>query len=291
MKKEERIMKKESNESSRYIRWFNETGKEDVAAVGGKGANLGEMYNLGIPVPPGFCITTSAYSYFLEESELADQIYRMLGRLNVESTKELEEAAVKIQQMIVHAEMPSDLQEEILENYEALNLDIDTLEKASAQALSILKRGYEPVFVAVRSSATAEDTGAASFAGQQESFLNVKGRTEIIEAVKKCWASLFTARSIYYRIKKGFKHEDILISVIIQVMVNADKSGVIFSHNPVGEDDNIIIESVYGLGEGIVSGRISPDHYALSRNLEILEKKIGEKKIAISRNSGLIFQV
>lgn len=278
-------MKKESGVGDRYTKWFSDLGKEDTAVVGGKGANLGEMYNLGIPVPPGFCITTEGYQYFLEETGLKDEIYKILGRLNVEDTAELEERAKEIQQIIIKSDMPDDLQEEILDNYEALNIDEKTLENASSTALAILKKGYEPIFVAVRSSATAEDTAAASFAGQQETFLNIKGRLRVIEAVKRCFASLFTARSIYYRVKKKFEHEKILISVVIQAMINSDKSGVMFSKDPMSGSENIVIEAVYGLGEGIVSGRISPDNYVVSRKLELLSKNMPEKKIAITRNS------
>ena len=287
MKKETRgieIIDDEAEEAeSKYVKWFSELSKKDVA--GGKGANLGEMYRIGMPVPQGFVISADAYIYFLEETELKDEIYKILAKLNIDDTAELESTARKIREMIEKAEMPSDMQEEILENYKTLGIDEDAFENAVGDALAILKKSYEPVFVAVRSSATAEDTKTASFAGQNETFLNVKGNTILIEAVKKCWASLFTARSIYYRIKKGFKHEDVLIAVIIQIMINADKSGVIFSRDPVKQDENIIIEAVFGLGEGIVSGKIQPDNYVVSRELKILNKNIVDKKIAIVRNS------
>jgi len=275
----------EKEGQDKHIRWFSELSKDDVKTVGGKGANLGEMTSLKLPVPPGFCILTSGYLHFLRDTDLETEIYNILNKIDIENTKELEQTSVKINKMITSAEMPKDLEEEITDNYEALNLDVETLGKATGQALSILKKAYEPIFVAVRSSATAEDSSEASFAGQQESFLNIKGKTEVIEAVKKCWASLFTARSIYYRIKKGFKHEQVLISVVIMKMINSEKSGVIFTKNPVGDDENIVIEAVYGLGEGIVSGRISPDHYEVSKDYELIEKRIGNKKIAMTRNS------
>ena len=272
-------------EENRYVKWLSELSKKDVKLVGGKGANLAEMFNMKMPVPPAFVIAAESYLYFLEETELKDKIYSKLGKLDVDNTQELEEVAKEIREMIEKAEIPEDMQDEILESYEALNVDKDILERASSDALAILKKGYEPVFVAVRSSATAEDTEAASFAGQQETFLNVKGKTDLIEAIKKCFASLFTARSIYYRIKKGFKHEAVLIAVVVQIMINSDKSGVIFSRDPVEMTDNVIIEAVFGLGEGIVSGRIQPDHYIVSRELKILDKSIVDKKIALFRNS------
>lgn len=278
-------MEKEARDTEHFVRWFSEIGKKDVNEVGGKGGNLGEMTQIGMPVPPGFCITTKGYEYFLQYSELDTKIYEILNKLDLENTQELEEASEKIKKMIVREPMPKDLEREITDNYDALSIDDDMFEKASTSALSILKKAHEPVFVAVRSSATAEDSLGASFAGANETFLNVKGKTNIIEAVKKCFASLFTARSIYYRVKKGFKHEQVLLCVVIQKMVNSEKSGVIFSKNPIDENDRVVIESVFGLGEGIVSGRVSPDHYEVSRDLKIVDKRIENKKIAITRNS------
>jgi len=269
----------------KYIRWFSELGKGDVKQVGGKAANLGEMYNLNLPVPPGFAITADAYKYFLAKTNLASKIYGMLNKLEVESTAELEQAAREIQEMIVNSEMPEDMENEILEAYETLSAGETDLAIAGEIAKEILKKGYEPVFVAVRSSATAEDSARASFAGQQETFINIKGKMNLVEAIKKCFASLFTARSIYYRVKQGFRHEEVFIAVAVQIMVNADKSGVIFSKDPIQMDDNIVIESVFGLGEGIVSGTIKPDHYVISRELKILRKELAGKKIALVRDS------
>lgn len=276
-------MEKEGKE--KYIKWFGELTKKDTNLVGGKGANLGEMYNIGLPIPPGFCITTKGYSHFLQDTDIEQSIYKILERIDIENTQELEEASQGIKELIEKSEIPKDLQEEIADNYDALSMDEGMFEKATSAALSILKKGHEPVFVAVRSSATAEDSGDASFAGQQETFVNMKGRQQVLAAVKKCWASLFGARSIYYRVKKKFKHEQVLISVVIQKMINSDKSGVIFSQNPVDNNDNIVVEAVFGLGEGIVSGQINPDHYETSRDMKLVEKRIEKKKIAITRDS------
>ncbi len=282
--KEERIKEVEIKVEDKYIRWFSEIGKEDVKEVGGKAANLGEMINIGMPVPPGFVITAETYSYFLDYSKLREKIYELLRQVDVEDTTELEDVAGKIREMIEKAEMPEDLENEISEAYKILSVDKESMKKASEIASSILKMS-EPRFVAVRSSATAEDTEKASFAGQQESFLNIKGIEELIEAVKKCFASLFTARSIYYRVKKGFKHEDVLNAVVVQVMIDADKSGVIFSRDPVTKKQEVVIEAVFGLGEGIVSGKIKPDYYIVSWEREIIKKEIANKKIAIVRDS------
>jgi pyruvate,water dikinase len=275
----------EKEDKNNFIKWFSEISKKDTTIVGGKGANLGEMYNSKFPVPPGFVVTAEAYEYFLRETGLKEEIYNLLENLDVNETKELEETSIKIKKMIEEAKFPESLEEEIIESYDVLSTS-DSMPLAQNEvAISILKMSKENAFVAVRSSATSEDTAAASFAGQNETFLNIKGKYETVEAVKKCFASLFTARSIYYRIKKGFKHKDVLIAVVVQKMINSDKSGVIFSRNPTTNENNVIIESVYGLGEGIVSGKISPDKHIVTRKLEIIDEIISEKKIALTRNS------
>ena len=279
----EEVEKGKQKEENNYVRWFSELSKDDVELVGGKGANLSEMTKIGIPVPPGFVITSKAYSYFLEKTGLDKKIYEKLKELKEEETDKLTEISKEIREMIEKEELPSDLQELILEDYENLNVPIG--KEVSGQALEILKKTREDVFVAIRSSATAEDSSTASFAGQQDTFLNIKGKTNLIEHIKKCFSSLFTPRSIYYRIKKGFEHEKVLNAVVVQKMVQSDKSGVMFTINPVNQEDELVIEAVFGLGEGIVSGRISPDNYVVSKDLEIKDKKIVNKKIAIVRNS------
>ena len=255
--------------------WLNEISKEDIAIAGGKGANLAEMYNAGFPVPPAFIVTAYAYEKFLEYNELKDKIKEMLSNFDYENTAELEERAKKVRELILNASIPDDLQQEIIEAYEVLSSNESNLLSS------------EPCFVAVRSSATAEDLKTASFAGQQETFLNVKGNTTLLEAIKKCWASLFTARATYYRHKKGFSHEKTLIAVIVQKMINSEKSGVMFTINPINNDKSkIVIEAVFGLGEGIVSGAIEPDYYLVDKeSLALIEKKIGLKKIEFTRDA------
>ncbi|MDP3758223.1 MAG: PEP/pyruvate-binding domain-containing protein, partial [Candidatus Daviesbacteria bacterium] len=164
-------------------------------------------------------------------------------------------------------------------------LSVTDYDIEESEALEILEAISEPVFVAVRSSATTEDLAEASFAGQQDTYLNIKGNEELIDKVKKCFASLFTSRATYYRIKKGFKHEQASLAVVVQKMINSDKSGVMFSKDPNYKSDNVVMEAVFGLGEGIVSGRITPDKYEVSNKLEILDKKTSDKKIAMTRNS------
>jgi pyruvate, water dikinase len=269
--------------SGKYIKWLYELNKSSGQLVGGKGANLAEMFNNKFPVPPAFVITTDAYKYFVKE--IREQIDEILESIDVNKTEQLTERAKKIRELIISHKLPEDLKEEILEAYEDLGVDKKTLEVAKTDALNILQHGRDPVFVAVRSSATTEDLDDSSFAGQQETYLDIKGKENLLEKVKKVFASLFTARAIYYRKKRGFSKEKFALAVIVQKMIDSDKSGVIFSKNPVKQNDNIIIESVYGLGEGIVSGKIKPDSYEVSRDLEILEKKVADKKIALTRNS------
>jgi pyruvate,water dikinase len=268
-----------------FVKWLPELSKEDVPIAGGKGANLAEMYNNKFPVPPAFVITAQAYEYFLEASDLKQEIKRILENVDIEDTEDLEERAKKIRALIVNADFPEDLREEILESYDHLSFDKESLKNATSAVASFLKTAQEYAFVAVRSSATIEDSKKASFAGQQESYLGVRGKSSLIEHVKKCWASLFTGRSVYYRIKKKFPIEKALIAVIVQKMINSDKSGVIFTRNPITQDESVVIEAVFGLGEGIVSGKINPDHYVVSRELKIIENKVANKKIALIRNS------
>jgi len=268
-----------------FVKWFSELNKSSGKYAGGKGANLAEIYNLKIPVPPGFVVTAQAYDYFIEKAGLKEKIIQLLENLDYENTAKLDEITKEIRNLIENADFPEEMQEEIIESYN--NLDVQEEDfKQSDSVVDILKTSREPLFVAVRSSATAEDLADASFAGQQDSFVNIKGNTELIQTIKKCFASLYTSRATYYRQKKKFKHEEVSLAVIVQKMVDSIKSGVVFSKDPSYKNENIIIEAVWGLGEGIVSGAITPDKYVVSRDLEILNKKISNKKIAITRNAG-----
>jgi len=272
-------------ERKSLVKWFSELSHKDIAVAGGKGASLAEMYNNKFPVPPGFIITAEAYKYFIEKSGLDENIMTILKETDVDNTAMLDSNAKKIRELVSNAEMPSDLKNEIIDAYDVLDVDKKKFAGASGGALDILKTSHEPPFVAVRSSATTEDLVDASFAGQQETFLNIKGNEQLIESVKKTFASLFTARAIFYRQKKGFAHEQSYLAVVIQKMIDAEKSGVMFSKNPLKEDESILIEAVWGLGEGIVSGKISPDYYVINNKFEIVERKVSEKKIALVRNS------
>ena len=278
-------MKKESE----FILWFSDINMDSLPKVGGKAASLGEMFNMKLPIPNGFCITSEAYSYFLDETNIKSKIAKLLKDIDVESTNALEETANKIQEMIVKQEIPSKIKNSILESYELMNVSPDLMNQNNS-ALSFIKAGRDLPYVAVRSSATAEDLPNASFAGQQATFLNVKGNKNLIEAVKQCWASLFTARAIYYRTKNNFDHMKVYLCVIIHKMINGDVSGVMFTANPTNNDESeIMIEASYGVGETIVSGSVNPDNYMVDKSsLEIKSIKVHKKDFMITRddNSG-----
>lgn len=272
------VMKKEVKLDSGFIKWFSELRNKDVSIAGGKGASLAEMYAHGFPVPPGFVVTAQAYTYFITQANLQGMIQGILERLQIEDTGALNNASKKIRALIEAAQLPPELEQELVEAYDILSVD-----KHDGNARELLGRKNEGSYVAVRSSATTEDLADASFAGQQDSFLGVKGHAILIKKVKECFSSLFTARAIYYRVKKGFTRADSQLAVVVQRMINSEKSGVMFSRNPLVNDDSVIIEAVFGLGEGIVSGRILPDHYVVNRDEEVVEMKVADKKIALVR--------
>lgn len=253
------------------IRFFKDIDKNDTPLVGGKGANLGEMTKAGFPVPNGFAITINAYDQFLAENDIAKKIYDILDITDVNDPAQLNNSSVKIQKMIVNGKIPDSVADEIIRSYKKLS--------------GFMKKAL----VAVRSSATAEDVGATSFAGQQASFLNVFGEANLLVKVKECWASLFTPRSIFYRVENKIKHEDVKISVIIMKMVQSEVSGVMFSIDPVKNDkERILIEAVWGLGEMIVQGSVVPDNYVVQKGtFDILSKEISDQSIELIKEKGL----
>jgi pyruvate,water dikinase len=258
--------------TEKYILWFDEIGVQDIPLVGGKNANLGELLKAKIRVPPGFAITAYAYKQFITKSGIAEKIYKTITDTvkDVSDPKEYEVASKKIRALIETTKMPKDLEKEILSAYKEL----------------CAKTKIANVFVAVRSSATAEDLPDASFAGQQETFLNTRGERELITNTIKCFSSLFTPRAIFYRTEKGFKHENVLLSVGVQKMVNSKSAGVLFTINPVtGQRDQIIIEGNWGLGESVVSGAVTPDHYEIDKNtLGITARGITKKTVEYIRD-------
>lgn len=242
---------------SHYIAWFPEIHKEDVHLVGGKGANLGEMANAGFPVPNGFVVTSAAYYDFIRENNLKQKIKHLILSTNFNNPKSLEQTSVNIKKLILQTSMTDSLVNEIVASYEKLGNLID-------EAL-----------VAVRSSATAEDLKSASFAGQQETFLNVKGDAILIEKIKEGWASLFNGRAIFYRHQQKLDHTNVGIAIVVQKMIESEKSGVMFTIDPMTNDKSkIIIEAIYGLGEMIVQGSVNPDHYEVDKStLKLLSKE------------------
>jgi len=261
-----------ASKEKKLVLWFETVTKDSIPIVGGKNANLGEMIRAGIPVPPGFAVTAQAYKNFITETGIARDIYQTINETvtDTDDPKQYEEASKKVRKLIESVEMPQVIEKAIKNAYMELSKKVNSAN----------------VFVAVRSSATAEDLPDASFAGQQETYLNVKGSEELVKKTVKCWSSLFTPRAIFYRTKKGFKHEEVLISVGVQKMVNARSAGVMFTINPVtGERNQIIIEGTWGLGEAVVSGAETPDHFVVDKEtLEIINRKIVKKTVEYVRN-------
>jgi len=260
----------------KFIYWFKELSKKDVAIAGGKGANLAEMASLRLPIPPGFVVAASSYKSFVEQTKIQKIILRELAKLDIEDTETLQNTAEKIQELILKTKMSIAIEEAIISAYKNMSIDIEVYKAANHEALKLIKAGRDIPSVAVRSSATAEDSPEASFAGQNATFLNVKGADNVVKAVKECWASLFTARSIYYRVKNNFPHEKVFIAVVVQKMINSTKSGIMFSINPVTNNmDEIVIEAGFGLGEAIVSGSVTPDNYIVDKQtMNIAQKNI-----------------
>ena len=260
-----------------YVAWFKDLHKDSIPVAGGKGANLGEIFNVGLPVPPGFAVTAQTYKEYLERTNIQPKIADLLKDLDVEDTDSLQRMATKIQELIISTPIPEDIAEEIKDNYELLGAD-------TKEAHDLIQG--KDVFVAVRSSATAEDLPSLSFAGQQATYLNVKGKENVVSAVLACWASLFTARAIYYREKNKFPHLKVLISAIVQKMVNSSHSGVMFTVNPsTNNPDEIVIEAVYGLGEMIVSGEVNPDLYIIDKNTKSIKKiEVKKQELGLFRN-------
>jgi len=259
----------------KFVAWFKDVNKEDIALVGGKGANLGEMTQAGFPVPNGFIVTSESYYHFLAVNKLPIQIKKHLDKLDVNNTTQLKNASQKIRTLIESSPIPHEIAKEIFHAY-----------FHSERGLL-----HNPL-VAVRSSATAEDLPTASFAGQQETFLNIKGEANLLEKIRACWSSLFTARAIFYRETNKFDHFKVGIAVPVQKMVESQMSGVMFTLDPVTNNKSrIIIEAIYGLGEMIVQGAVTPDHYEVDKESQIIMDKVTrvqEKKMVRKNGKNVI---
>ncbi len=261
----------------KFIKFFNELSIKDVPSVGGKNASLGEMYvklkKSGVRVPNGFATTAYAYDYFMEKTGIEYDIRKTLKGLNTRNVDDLFSKGEKVRKIILNAKLPKELKEEIKIAYKKLSRESKT-------------RNLD---VAVRSSATAEDLPDASFAGQQDTYLNIKGEEQLLDAIKRCIASLFTNRAISYRVDKGFDHFDVALSVGVQKMIRSDlaSSGVMFSiDTESGFENAVLIDSIYGLGENIVQGKVNPDEFFVFKPTKaILSKKIGMKSLRMVYSS------
>ncbi|SPF37821.1 probable pyruvate, water dikinase [Candidatus Desulfosporosinus infrequens] len=246
--------------AGKFVLYFDEIDKGSLSSVGGKGANLGEMTKAGFPVPQGFCVTTSAYQAFIQISNDMSNFFTDLDRIDADCLNEIRLMGKQIRSHLESISIPDDIQSAILEAWQRFGQN----------------KAY-----AVRSSATAEDLPTASFAGQQETYLNVRGQEQLLESVRSCWASLFTDRAISYRAKNGFDHRLVFLSVVVQEMIFPDISGIMFTANPITGNRKVTsIDASFGLGEALVSGLVSADLYQV-RDSKIIEKKISNKKLAI----------
>lgn len=246
-----------------YIKTLKELNKKDIKIAGGKGASLGEMINNGITIPNGFALLSSAFDKFIKKEGINIEIDSIIKSVDIKKMHTVNNASKKIYTLILNNSFPVRLKNEIINEFEKLNSE----------------------YVAVRSSAIAEDGLKATWAGQLDSFLNTK-KEEIIKNIKKCWASLFTPQAIFYRFKQGMHKCDVSVAVVVQEMVNSKKSGIAFSVHPVTEDYNqIIIEAGWGLGEAIVLGKVTPDGYVIKKDsMQIINKNIVTQKKGLFRS-------
>jgi pyruvate,water dikinase len=246
------------------IKTLSEISKRDILVAGGKGSSLGEMLRAGIPVPPGFVVSSKAFDGFLHETGLNVEIESIMRKVNHRDVNSVEEASVEARDLIRDAEFPADIGKKILQGFSRL--------KAKN--------------VAVRSSATAEDSSIASWAGELESYLNVT-KKNLLYSVKKCWSSLFTPRAIFYRFEQGMHDQRVSVAVVVQKMIQSEVSGICFTVHPVTKDINqMIIESGYGLGEAIVGGKITPDTYVVHKlDKSILEINVSGQDVMIVKDA------
>ncbi len=249
----------------KFIKNLNQLNKKDVPVAGGKGANLGELIKIGMPVPEGFVLSASAFERFLAETDINVEIEAMWKRININDIELVEENSEIIRALILKAKMPSGLEKEIF----------NALKKLGAK------------YVAVRSSATAEDSKIDAWAGQLETYLNTIEKN-LIENIKKCWASLYSPRALFYRVKRGLRRKKVSVAVVIQKMIQSEVSGVCFTTHPITKDKNqMIIEAVRGLGEALVLGKVTPDSYVVDeRNFKILDINVNpiRSKQKLSKN-------
>jgi len=245
-----------------YTAWFDEIGKQDIALVGGKGANLGELSRAGLPVPPGYVVTTRAYDAFVESNDIGDLIVGRASATRAEDPAGFEEVSEGIRALFSGGRVPEEIADEIRAAYQELGED-------------------GQIAVAVRSSATAEDLAGASFAGQQDTYLNVRGAEALLEAVENCWASLWTARAMAYRTRQGIDPATVSLAVVVQRMVESEAAGVMFTANPSnGRWNELTISAAWGLGESVVSGTVTPDSIVVEKGSgRVLSRETADKGV------------
>lgn len=249
------------------LAWFDELPKDKLSfSAGGKGASLCLMYRNKLPIPGGFIVCAEAFDCFMKESGLQERVLKLISQIDWDNNSNLTDIAEQVRKMIENTPMPTNIVELVKSYYTDLG---------------------DNVPVAVRSSGTAEDLDDASFAGQQDTYLFVIGPDDVVKSIKKCWASLYNDRALFYRRQKGFDECNISIAVVVQQMINADKAGVLFSANPITKArDEVVIEAVWGLGEGLVQGIVTPDNYCMKKNnYEMVTEYIAEKETMIVRLS------
>lgn len=245
-----------------FIRTLDEVDSEDLALVGGKGANLGELVGAGVPVPAAFCVTTAAYERFMTDNELHGPVAEILGEVDYDNPAGIEASAASVRELLDAARVPAEVEHEIVAAYEAL-----------------VAGGSGPV--SVRSSATAEDLPGTSFAGQQDTYLHISGASAVVAAVQRCWASLWSGRAVAYRHQQGFDHESVLLAVVVQEMFPSNVSGVLFTANPLTSNPHqFVLNMSWGLGEAIVSGQVNPDQLVIAKgSMEVVDRQLGDKLV------------
>lgn len=249
----------------KFIKYFKEINAKDVLTAGGKGANLGELAKIGMPVPKGFVVLAPAFERFLEETDINIETESIWKKINIEDIESIEESSEILRDLILKHEFPEQFKKEIFKAFDKLG------EK----------------YVAVRSSATAEDSKVDSWAGQLETYLNTP-KKELIHNIQKCWASLYLPRALFYRVKRGLTREKVSISVVVQKMIQSEISGVCFTVNPITNDRNqMVVEAVWGLGEILVSGQVTPDTYTIEKSkLNVLDVNLSTQKNRIILKEG-----
>ena len=264
----------------KYVKWFDQISKDDVHLVGNKAANLGQLFNLKLPVPSGFVVTSKTFDRIMELNNLGEEINGALAGLDTSNEDDVKLASAKIQNLIMKQEFPAEVRNEIMQSYENLSYSDSITDQ---RLISLISAGRGLSLVAVRGSNTAVDLNDGMLDDQHKSFLNVKGKKEVIEHIKKSWASFYDTGSISYRAAQGF--EDAKFAAILQRMVNADKSGLVYTADHTNKNQNMIVNSIWGLGEYMNSDELTADRFVIDKlSGEVIENVIGNKSVALMKD-------